>query len=115
MFLKYTYGQPRAGNDILSNWVTAQGHNYRITHTSDAVPKLPPAGGPTASITGHYAHIAPEYWISKGTGTDGQIQVISATMSAGNAKVGNGGTGQTKFNILAHIQYFQNNMYVCAM
>jgi len=58
----YTYGQPRAGNKALSEAVTAQGQNYRVTHTSDIVPKLPPE-----SPNGEgYLHISPEYWISDG-------------------------------------------------
>jgi hypothetical protein len=28
---------------------------------------------------------------------------------------GNTGTGQMKFNIVAHVQYFQTNMYYCVL
>jgi len=109
----YTYGQPRAGNEKLSQWVTAQGKNFRVTHTSDAVPKLPPEDGLTGSLmTGVYRHISPEYWISDGLGNKPENIHVLEGLSNNN---GNTGTGQMKFNIIAHIQYFQTNMYYCAL
>ncbi|KAE9974558.1 hypothetical protein EG328_003775 [Venturia inaequalis] len=106
----YTYGQPRAGDEILSQYITNQGQNYRITHTSDAVPKLPPEG--SAATTGVYKHLSPEYWISDGLGNKkDKIKVVEGLSS----NEGNAGTGQMNFNIVAHIQYFQTNMYYCAM
>jgi len=109
----YSYGQPRAGDEAFSKFVTAQGNNYRVTHTSDAVPKLPPEGGITAMLgLGKYYHIAPEYYISDGVGMKiNNIQVINS----GSSDQGNAGTGQMKFNIIAHVQYFQNNMYYCVL
>ena len=111
-FHQYTYGQPRAGDEKLSQYVTDQGKNYRVTHTSDAVPKLPPEAGLTGGITGYYRHISPEYWISDGLGNNlTNFRVIEGLTS----NDGNAGTGQLKFNIVAHIQYFQTNMYYCAL
>jgi len=108
----YTYGQPRAGNEALSKYITEQGNNFRVTHTSDAVPKLPPEDGLTGSKTGIYRHISPEYWISDGLGNNPEkIKIIQGFTS----NDGNAGTGQMAFNIIAHIQYFQTNMYYCAL
>ena len=108
----FTYGQPRAGNEAFSKIVTEQaGGNFRVTHTSDAVPKLPPMKGPANSLYGAYSHISPEYWIRKGFGNDGNIAVLQGF----NNNKGNAGTGQLKFNILAHIGYFQRNMYMCVL
>jgi hypothetical protein len=89
--------------------VTAQGNNYRVTHTSDAVPKLPPEVGLGG---GEYKHISPEYWISDGVGTKPEKIMVLEGLSNNN---GNTGTGQMKFNIVAHIQYFQAQMYTCAL
>lgn len=59
-----------------------------------------------------YKHISPEYWISDGLGNKkDKIKVVEGLSS----NEGNAGTGQLKFNIVAHIQYFQTNMYYCAM
>ncbi|RAL03111.1 lipase family protein [Aspergillus ibericus CBS 121593] len=57
----YNYGQPRIGNLALAEYITNQdmGGNYRVTHTDDIVPKLPP------KLLG-YHHFSPEYWITSG-------------------------------------------------
>jgi hypothetical protein len=87
--------------------VTKQpGGNFRVTHTSDAVPKLPPL-----SIGMDYKHISPEYWISSGNGAPNTIKVVEGLANP----AGNTHTGQIKFNIMAHIGYFQNNMYHCVL
>jgi hypothetical protein len=101
----YSYGQPRAGNDVMSKFITAQGKNYRVTHTSDAVPKLP------FEWMG-YKHISPEYWISDGLGN--KVDTIKVLEGISNNN-GNTGTGIMKFNIIAHVQYFQPNMYDCVV
>jgi hypothetical protein len=108
----YTYGQPRAGDNVLSQYITDQGNNYRITHTSDAVPKLPP--GPDdipliSLVSGAYYHLSPEYWISRGLGND-----VTAYKGLANYN-GNAGTGELDFNIIAHIQYYETNMYYCVL
>ncbi|KAL2220444.1 putative extracellular lipase, partial [Thermoascus aurantiacus ATCC 26904] len=80
----YPYGCPRIGNGQLAEYMTTQtpGTNYRITHTDDIVPRLPPewAG---------YSHYSPEYWITSPnnvTVTTADIQVIQGIDSdAGNA------------------------------
>jgi hypothetical protein len=96
----------------MSRFITQQGNNYRVTHTSDAVPKLPPEGGPLALLSGPYRHISPEYWISDGVGM--KIENIKVLEGLSN-NYGNTGTGQLKFNIVAHVQYFQVNMYYCVL
>lgn len=90
----------------------AQGLNFRTTHTSDAVPKLPPEGGPLGAMSGNYKHISPEYWISDGVGM--KIENIKVLEGLSNDN-GNTGTGHMKFNIIAHVQYFQTNMYYCVI
>lgn len=70
---------------------------------------------PALSLTlalGVYKHLSPEYWISDGLGNKkDKIKVVEGLSS----NEGNAGTGQMNFNIVAHIQYFQTNMYYCAM
>ena len=57
----YTYGAPRIAGPPLSNFITNQnmGGNFRVTHKSDPVPRLPP-------IALGFVHISPEYFISTG-------------------------------------------------
>ncbi|VUC35744.1 unnamed protein product [Clonostachys rosea] len=62
----YTYGQPRVGNDIISDYITNSfppGQLYRVTHQADPVPRLPPW-----QLFG-YRHISPEIWL-KGNPSD---------------------------------------------
>jgi hypothetical protein len=96
----------------MSKFVTDQGKNWRVTHTSDAVPKLPPEGGPLGALSGNYKHVSPEYWISDGVGM--KVENIKVLEGLSNND-GNAGTGQMKFNIVAHVQYFQTNMYYCVV
>lgn len=110
----YTYGQPRAGNMALSVAVSTQGKNYRITHTNDIVPQLP-----WESIKSfcfgkceNYYHISPEYWISTGLGNN--VSAYKVVEGYETNKAGNAG-GNFKINIIAHIQYFQTNMYSCVL
>lgn len=35
--VQYTYGAPRIGPAALSDYITAQGNNYRVTHLNDPV------------------------------------------------------------------------------
>ncbi|KAK3316909.1 Alpha/Beta hydrolase protein [Apodospora peruviana] len=93
----YTYGSPRVGNIIFAQFVTEQaGNEYRVTHTDDPVPKLPP-------ITLNYAHTSPEYWI-----TTDENEVVSAS----EITVCNGYTtldcnaGALGVNATAHVWYF---------
>ncbi|KAJ5575536.1 hypothetical protein N7535_002462 [Penicillium sp. DV-2018c] len=80
----YSYGQPRVGNEALATYITNQGSIWRVTHTDDLVPKLPPASF-------GFSHPSPEYWITSGddqTVTASDIDVIEGVGS----KDGNAGT-----------------------
>ncbi|CAG9986828.1 unnamed protein product [Clonostachys byssicola] len=55
----YTYGQPRVGNDIISDYISqSPGKLYRVTHEADPVPRLPPW-----QLFG-YRHTSPEIWLA---------------------------------------------------
>jgi hypothetical protein len=54
-----------------------------------------------------YTHISPEYWIEDGLGN--QLKNWKVLEGYDNYD-GNAGTGILNANILAHIQYFQQNM-----
>ncbi|KAE8378663.1 Alpha/Beta hydrolase protein [Aspergillus bertholletiae] len=94
----YNYGQPRLGNTALAEYITSQnkGGNYRVTHTNDIVPKLPP------KLLG-YHHFSPEYFISSGdevavTSTD-VTEVTGIDSTAGN-------DGTSGSSVDAHQWYF---------
>lgn len=92
---QYTYGQPRLGNKALATYITNQGSLYRVTHTDDVVPKLPPASF-------GFSHPSPEYWITSGndvTVTPSDVTVIQGVGS----KAGNAGTANP--DIEAHNWY----------
>ncbi|KAJ6184526.1 hypothetical protein N7519_005827 [Penicillium mononematosum] len=95
----YAYASPRVANAALAKYITAQGNNYRFTHTNDPVPKLP-------LLSMGYVHVSPEYWItSPNNATVGtsDIKVIEGDVSFD----GNTGTGLpllTDFE--AHVWYF---------
>lgn len=94
--MQYTMGCPRIGNQALAEYITAQGVNYRITHTDDVVPKLPP-------VSWGFSHPAPEYWITSGnyeTVTTGDIEVIQGMNSSG------GNAGTVGISVSAHLNYF---------
>ncbi|RMJ23986.1 Extracellular lipase [Aspergillus sp. HF37] len=78
----YTYGSPRVGNTALAEYITAQGSLFRVTHTDDIVPNLPPT-------TFGFSHPSPEYWITSDNGetvTTSDIQVVKGIDSTeGNA------------------------------
>ncbi|KAK3308811.1 Alpha/Beta hydrolase protein [Chaetomium strumarium] len=94
----YTYGSPRVGNLALAEFVTNQpGAEYRVTHTDDPVPRLPP-------IWLNYRHVSPEYWVEEGS--DGVATADEVAYCPGYANVQcNGGT--TGLNVEAHLWYFQ--------
>ncbi|KAI0531525.1 alpha/beta-hydrolase [Xylaria digitata] len=103
----FTYGQPRVGDTALAEYVTSQGQNYRITHTVDPAPRLPPNG----TVLG-YVHNSPEYWIFEDTNTNytvnpGQIKVIYGINSTA------GSSGQDVYDASAHVEYFQPQMALC--
>ena len=92
----YTFGSPRVGDKALSDYVTAQaGGDFRVTHTDDPVPRLPP-------IDFGYAHTSPEYWITAATGVapgTGDVQVLTGDMNT------SGNAGQGGFDVVAHGWY----------
>jgi predicted lipase len=53
----FSYGQPHVGDLAFAEYVSAQGENYRVTHTNDPAPRN------GSSFSGGYVHIQPEYWI----------------------------------------------------
>ncbi|OJJ35897.1 hypothetical protein ASPWEDRAFT_109605 [Aspergillus wentii DTO 134E9] len=95
----YNYGQPRIGNLALADYitnVTDKGDNYRVTHTDDIVPKLPP------KLLG-YHHASPEYWITSGnnvTVTTADVDVVTGVDST------DGNDGTTADSRTAHRWYF---------
>lgn len=57
----YTFGSPRVGNQDFVDFVAGQeGAQFRVTHASDPVPRVPP----TWSLLGKYRHLSPEYWLT---------------------------------------------------
>ncbi|KAJ5492311.1 Lipase class 3 [Penicillium expansum] len=70
----YAYAAPRVANAALATYITAQGNNFRFTHTNDPVPKLP-------LLSMGYVHVSPEYWITSPN---------NATVSTSDIKVING-------------------------
>ncbi|KUL88017.1 hypothetical protein ZTR_03992 [Talaromyces verruculosus] len=94
----YNYGQPRIGNLALADFITSEtsGTNYRVTHSDDIVPKLPP------KLLG-YDHFSPEYWITSDdnvTVTDSDVVEIQGVDST----AGNDGTSGDSID--AHLWYF---------
>lgn len=98
----YSYGSPLLGNKALAEYITNQGKGYRITHTNDIVPGVPPkAFG--------FTHWSPEYWITSGMGktvTEKDVQLIEGIGAEG----GNG--GEKIKSVLAHAYYF-NWIFAC--
>ncbi|KAG0157467.1 Carboxypeptidase S1 [Penicillium digitatum] len=95
----YAHASPRVANVALANYITAQGNNFRFTHTNDPVPKLP-------LLSMGYFHVSPEYWITSpnnSTVNTSDISVINGEVSFD----GNTGTGLPFLtDIEAHFWYF---------
>ena len=71
------------GNQAFVQYLTSQpgADNYRVTHTTDPVPKVP-------WTEQGYTHLAPEYWISSGNNvpvTSTDIQVNPSVTSGGDS------------------------------
>lgn len=94
----YTYGAPRVGNAAISDFISAQGPNYRVTHRDDPVPRLPP-------IIANYRHTSPEYWLSVGEATGEDYPAADIRVCRGNANV-ECNAGTAGFNVDAHGVYF---------
>ncbi|KAK3326676.1 Alpha/Beta hydrolase protein [Apodospora peruviana] len=93
----YTYGSPRVGNEPFVKFVTEQaGAEYRVTHTDDPVPKLPPQKA-------DYRHTSPEYWITSLNNVVASTADVTVCTGYG-AKGCNDGT--PGFNTTAHVWYF---------
>lgn len=95
----YTYGAPRIGNAVVSDYISAQsGNEFRITHLDDPVPRLPP-------IIFGYRHTSPEYWlsVSESTGEDYPIDEIQVCPGNDNVDCNAGTFG---LNTAAHGTYF---------
>ncbi|KAL4978928.1 Alpha/Beta hydrolase protein [Aspergillus desertorum] len=91
----YPYGSPRVGNEALAQYITDQGANYRVTHTNDIVPRLPP-------MLFGFSHLSPEYWITSDNGatpTTTDIQVIEGVGSR------DGNAGEAAQSVEAHSWY----------
>lgn len=71
---QYNYGQPHVGNADINNYIQSQapdlGNNFRVTHTNDVVPQIPPHEWIPA-----WDHYYPEFWIDTDT-----IPVPAASM-----------------------------------
>ena len=102
----YTFGQPRAGDETLSQTITEQGNNFRVTHTDDPAPSI-------GNVNLGFRHISPEYWINPDNNlvdykvTTNNIQVLTGT----NNCSGNAGTGG--YDVPAHVEYFQAQLASC--
>lgn len=95
----YSYGAPRVGNDVVSDYITAQdGPEFRITHLDDPVSRLPP-------IIFGYRHTSPEYWlsVSESSGPDYPLDEIVVCPGNDNIECNAGTFG---LNIGAHLAYF---------
>ncbi|ATY63587.1 lipase precursor [Cordyceps militaris] len=95
----YTFGAPRVGNDVFSTFSGAQpgGGLFRMTHTDDPVPRLPPM------IFG-YRHGGTEYWLSNGGALQNTYQATDVKICPGIASI-ECNAGTFGFDILAHLHY----------
>lgn len=92
----YTYGAARVGNNALAN---AIGFVYRVTHTVDPVPRLPPM------FVG-YRHPTTEYWLAEGADTQVDYTKDDIVLCPGtNNDDCNAGT--FGLSIDAHLHYLQ--------
>ncbi|KAE8356693.1 Alpha/Beta hydrolase protein [Aspergillus coremiiformis] len=98
----FSYGAPRLGNMAFAEYVSAQGSNFRVTHTNDMVPRVPPR------MLG-YRQTSPEYWITTGdntpVGTADIVMINEADSDQGN-------TGQTIQSVMAH-RWYTGCMFLC--
>ena len=94
----YTYGAPRIAGSSLSDYITNQnrGGNFRVTHTDDPVPRLPPL------LLG-YEHISPEYWITSPNGAPTTVNDVTVLEGSRNQ---DGNAGQSGLGVDSHLWYF---------
>jgi len=103
----FTFGSPRIGNDKLSDFISKQGTNYRVTHLNDPVPRLP-------LMTMGYQHVSPEYHIFQGdspiSGHD--VHVLEGGINFGGNTAAD---GIVSGNVSAHMHYMvPESISVCA-
>ncbi|KAF4124380.1 Lipase (class 3) [Geosmithia morbida] len=95
----YVYGSPRVGNAVLADFITNQdGAEYRVTHTDDPVPRLPP-------IFFGYRHISPEYWLTSPAEDGDDYPLSDVVVCTGNANIDCNG-GEIGVDTNAHLYYF---------
>jgi pimeloyl-ACP methyl ester carboxylesterase len=95
----YTYGSPRVGNAAFVDFITAQaGAEFRVTHTVDPVPRLPP-------VVFGYRHTSPEYWLSNGESTQVDYRPEDILVCEGNMNTQCNGAGLVQIDIDAHRHY----------
>ncbi|KAL9104451.1 MAG: hypothetical protein Q9163_000603 [Psora crenata] len=99
----YTYGQPRIGDDEVSDYISNQnmGGNYRVTHYDDPVPRLPP-------LALGFRHISPEYYIQTGNYVPVTAAGIQGPLTGNVNFSGNTGNLASLNDIPAHGWYFNN-------
>lgn len=96
----YTYGSPRVGNTEFVAFVTDQtGAEYRVTHTDDPVPRLPP-------ILFNYRHTSPEYWLSTGDADTIDYTASEIEICEGYANT-ECNAGQSGLDVDAHLNYLE--------
>jgi hypothetical protein len=101
----YSYGAPRIGNDILSDFITNQeGSIYRVTHNQDPVPLLPLAEGEIFGGQYKYRHVSPEYWLTGKPDDPVHWPVEDIKVCEGGLNR-NCSAGSPGFNIIQHGQY----------
>ena len=94
----YTFGSPRVVNPEFAEAISAEGNNYRFTHSDDWVPRLP------FEWQG-YQHVDPEYWIAdKPAQGEYSVQDITVCTSK-NRNACN--AGEWTWSRAAHGYYFQ--------
>ncbi|KAB2579469.1 Lipase class 3 [Lasiodiplodia theobromae] len=99
----YTYGAPRIGPAALSDYITAQGNNYRVTHLNDPVPRLP-------TLNMGYVHVSPEYYIS--SANNAAVTTNDITTYEGNSNLSGNAKWGLNVDVNAHLWYF-NEIAAC--
>lgn len=100
--VQYTYGSPKVVNEALAEYITAQGTLYRVTHTNDIAPKVPP--GELG-----FNHPGPEYWVTGGNGDTVGTQDVEVIQGTNSTK---GNAGAVGASVAAHFFYFED-IYAC--
>ncbi|KAH7119548.1 Alpha/Beta hydrolase protein [Dendryphion nanum] len=99
----YSFGAPRFADSVLSEYISNQpGGNYRVTHTNDPVPRVPP------SWTGA-VHVRPEYYIT--TSNFQPVNTADIRICLGSLDRGCN-AGWLWFDVISHGWYF-DNIWLC--